>query len=124
MVSDTEAGEAARSLAFGEDAGSEGAFGGLTGPGLRSTLCFRGAAFVTEGDASFAVEIVGGGGVVDTKREPRGYTAREPETRHAAPSTMRAERCTWRGRRRTAATARWCLVTVRLENRRARANVR
>ena len=89
--------EAARSLAIGDGGTSEDAFGGLTGAGRSSTLCVREEALDTGGGISFEGGPVGGWGVVDTKREPRGYTAREPETRHDAPSATRAETCMGRG---------------------------
>ncbi len=52
-------------------AGSED-FAGLTGPGRSSTLCLRGEEPGRVGGISLEVETVVGGGVVDTKREPKG----------------------------------------------------
>ncbi len=66
MLSDTEVDEAASSLAFGDCGGSKDAFGGLMGAGRSSTLGFRREALDTGGGTSFATELAGGGGVVDT----------------------------------------------------------
>lgn len=52
-------------------AGSED-FTGLTGPGRSSTLCLRGADPGRVGGISLEVDTVVGGGVVDTKRDPKG----------------------------------------------------
>ena len=125
LLSDVELeGGAADAEAFSDVDGSGDVLDGLTGPGLRSTLCFREVAFGAGGGTSFETELVGGEGVLDTNREPQGYAARAPDTRHDTPSGARAERWTCRGRKRTAATVRWFLVTVRLRYRRGIEGVR
>lgn len=55
------------------EAGAESeAFASLTGPGRSSTLCLRGEELGRVGGISLEVDTVVGGGVVDTKREPKG----------------------------------------------------